>query len=73
MTLKNGVLTHVRDGHGDVSLTVTVPQAALGALAAGDVEAAMGAGLVLDGDASVLQSVLGVLDPGDPDFNIVTP
>ena len=39
VTLKNGVLSHVRDGHGDATLTVTVPQAALGALAAGDVEA----------------------------------
>ncbi len=73
VTLKNGVLSHVRDGKGDVTLTITVPKAALGPLAIGDVEAAMGAGLQLDGDASVLQSVLGVLDPGDPDFNIVTP
>jgi alkyl sulfatase BDS1-like metallo-beta-lactamase superfamily hydrolase len=73
VTLKNGVFTHVRDGTGDASLTVTVPQAALGALAVGDVQAAAGAGLTLDGDASVLQSVLGVLEPGDPDFNIVLP
>ena len=73
MTLKNGVLSHVRDGHGDVTLTITVPKAALGPLAIGDVEGALGAGLVLDGDATALQSVLGVLDPGDPGFNIVTP
>ena len=73
VTLKNGVLTHVRDGKGDVALTVTVPKAALGPLATSNVEAALGAGLVLDGDASVLQSVLGVLDAGDPGFNIVTP
>ena len=39
VTLKNGVLTHVRDGHGDATLTVTVPKAALGPLAIGDVEA----------------------------------
>jgi alkyl sulfatase BDS1-like metallo-beta-lactamase superfamily hydrolase len=73
VTLKNGVLTHVRHGRGEVALTVTVPKSAIAPLAMGDVEAALGAGLVLDGDASVLQSVLGVLDPGDPGFNIVTP
>jgi alkyl sulfatase BDS1-like metallo-beta-lactamase superfamily hydrolase len=37
------------------------------------VDAAVGAGLSLDGDASVLQQLLGVLDPGDPGFNIITP
>jgi alkyl sulfatase BDS1-like metallo-beta-lactamase superfamily hydrolase len=73
LTLKNGVLTHVKDGRGDVTLTVTVPRAALGALAMGDVEAAMGDGLQLDGDAGALQQVLGVLEPGDPGFNIMTP
>jgi alkyl sulfatase BDS1-like metallo-beta-lactamase superfamily hydrolase len=73
VTLRTGVLTAARDGKGDVSLTVTVPKSALGGLATGDVQAAMAGGLVLDGDASVLQSVLGVLDPGDPGFNIVTP
>ena len=73
VTLKNGVLSHARDGHGDVTLTITVPKAALGPLAIGDIEGALGVGLVLDGDATALQSVLGVLDPGDPDFNIVTP
>jgi len=73
VTLKNGVLSHVRDGRGAVTLTVTVPRAALGPLAMQDVTAALGAGLQLDGDASVLQSVLGVLDPGDPGFDIVTP
>ena len=73
LTLKNGVLTHVKDGRGDVTLTVTVPKSALGALAMGDVEAAMGAGLQLDGDVGALQQVLAVLEPGDPGFNIVTP
>jgi alkyl sulfatase BDS1-like metallo-beta-lactamase superfamily hydrolase len=73
VTLRNGVLTAARDGKGEVSLTVTVPKSALGGLATGNVQAAMAGGLVLDGDASVLQSVLGVLDPGDPGFDIVTP
>ncbi|UUT35907.1 alkyl sulfatase C-terminal domain-containing protein [Microbacterium elymi] len=30
-------------------------------------------GMTIDGDLSVLQACLGVLDPGDPDFEIVVP
>lgn len=73
VTLRNGVLVSVPDGSGDVTVTLTVPQAAIGALALGSVEDAVAAGLVVDGDASVLQQVLGVLDPGDPSFNIIEP
>jgi len=72
-TLRNGVFSYVRDGSGDVALTITVPRPALAALAAGDPGAALGAGLNLDGDATALQQVFGVLQPGDPDFNIVEP
>jgi alkyl sulfatase BDS1-like metallo-beta-lactamase superfamily hydrolase len=73
VTLRNGVLVAVPDGAGEVTLTLTVPQAAIAALAAGSVEAAVAAGVTLDGDAAVLQQVLAVLDPGDPDFAIITP
>jgi alkyl sulfatase BDS1-like metallo-beta-lactamase superfamily hydrolase len=72
-TLRNGVFSYVRDGSGDVALTLTVPKAALRALAAGDPGAALGAGLTLDGDPTVLQQVFGVLQPGDPAFNIIEP
>ncbi len=72
-TLRNGVFTAVRDGTGDVGLTVTVPKPAMAALALGDVAAATAAGLTTEGDAGVLQAVLGVLQPGDPDFAIVEP
>ena len=72
-TLRNGVFSYVRDGSGDVTLTITVPRPALAALAAGDPGAALGAGLALDGDTTALQQVFGVLQPGDPDFNIVEP
>lgn len=72
-TLHNGVFTYVRDGGGDVGLTVTVPQAALGNLAMGAVDAAAAAGLQLDGDPGTLQQVFGVLDAGDPGFNIIEP
>jgi hypothetical protein len=44
VTLANGVPTHVRDGSGEVSLTMTVPRAALAALATGDLDAAGAAG-----------------------------
>jgi alkyl sulfatase BDS1-like metallo-beta-lactamase superfamily hydrolase len=73
VTLRNGVLVVVPDGKGDVALTITVPRGAIPGLATGSVDAAVGAGLTLDGDASVLQQLLGVLDPGDPGFNIITP
>ncbi|HTY73128.1 MAG TPA: alkyl sulfatase dimerization domain-containing protein [Actinomycetes bacterium] len=72
-TLRNGVFTYVRDGAGDVDLTLVVPRRALAALAAGDPGAAFAAGLTLDGDAAGLQQVLGVLQPGDHGFNIVEP
>jgi alkyl sulfatase BDS1-like metallo-beta-lactamase superfamily hydrolase len=72
-TLHNGVFTRVRDGKGDVSLTITVPRAALAALASGDLDAASKAGLAMDGDRQALQTLLGLLDPGDPSFNIVEP
>ncbi|ONH59905.1 alkyl/aryl-sulfatase [Frankia sp. CcI49] len=72
-TLTNGVLTAVRGGAGDVSLTITLPRAAMAAVAAGRLDAARGAGLSLDGDERTLRQLLGVLDPGDPGFNIVEP
>jgi hypothetical protein len=45
----------------------------LAALAGGDVPGARDAGLELDGDESQLSQLLGVLQPGDPAFNIVLP
>ncbi|GAA1853708.1 alkyl/aryl-sulfatase [Asanoa iriomotensis] len=72
-TVRNGVFTYVRDGSGPVTLTVTVPRAALAGLAAGDLDAAEEAGLVRDGDAAVLSRLTNILDPGDPGFNIVEP
>jgi alkyl sulfatase BDS1-like metallo-beta-lactamase superfamily hydrolase len=72
-TLHNGVFSYTRDGRGEVTLTLTVPRPALGALAAGDVGRAQGAGLALDGDPAVLKQILGVLQPGDPAFNIIEP
>jgi alkyl sulfatase BDS1-like metallo-beta-lactamase superfamily hydrolase len=72
-TLHNGVLTYVKDSGKPTSLTLTVPAAALIALALGDLEAARGNGLTMNGDESQLTSLFSVLQPGDPNFNIVEP
>jgi len=73
MTLHNGVLTYVKNSDKPVGLTLTVPAAALMALAGGDIEAARAAGLKADGDESTLSTLFGVLQPGDPNFHIVLP
>ena len=72
-TLHNGVLTHVKDSDKPVSLTLTVPAAALIALAQGNLDAARSNGLTASGDESQLASLFSVLQPGDPGFNIVEP
>jgi linear primary-alkylsulfatase len=72
-TLHNGVFVYVRDGAGPTTLTVTVPKSSLGYLAGGALEAATGAGLVLDGDQGTLEELFAVLDKGDPAFNIIEP
>jgi alkyl sulfatase BDS1-like metallo-beta-lactamase superfamily hydrolase len=72
-TLHNGVFSYVQHQSGPVDLTVTVPRAALGPLAVGNVPAATAGGLILDGDGSALEQLLSVLEPGDTAFNIVEP
>ena len=52
----------------DATITTTKPR--MIALVGGDLS---GPGLEITGDAGILQTLLGVLDPGDPSFNIVTP
>lgn len=71
VTLKNGVLIYVErepDGSAPLHLSLTKPR--LLALVAGD---SASDGLTVDGDLGVLSQLTGVLDPGDPDFDIVTP
>ncbi|GIF75949.1 alkyl/aryl-sulfatase [Asanoa siamensis] len=72
-TLHNGVFTYVENGRGDVDLTLSVPRASLPHLATRDVDAAVAAGMGLDGDREVLHRLAGILDPGDPNFNIIEP
>jgi alkyl sulfatase BDS1-like metallo-beta-lactamase superfamily hydrolase len=73
MTLHNGVLTYVKESNKPVNLTLTVPAQALIALAGGDMDAARACGLTADGDETQLTTLFDVLQPGDPDFDIVLP
>jgi alkyl sulfatase BDS1-like metallo-beta-lactamase superfamily hydrolase len=76
LRLSNGALTYstaAQQGRADVTLTATVK--ALPALALGKPtpDGLAQAGIQVDGDASALATLASVLDPGDPDFAIVTP
>ncbi|MFJ6804774.1 alkyl/aryl-sulfatase [Streptomyces anulatus] len=76
LRLANGVLTNTaapQHGTADITLTTTTRQ--LPALALGDLtpRALSDAGIRADGDTTVLDRLAAVLDPGDPDFPIVTP
>ena len=77
VTLTNGVLTHRAGGaRSEVDATVTVERAALNELllgAATPEQLAASGRLSIDGDASLLAQLLGLLDPPDPGFAIVTP
>ncbi|MDZ8275459.1 alkyl sulfatase dimerization domain-containing protein [Microbacterium aquimaris] len=71
VTLRNGVLIYVeKEPAADAALHLSVTKARMIALAAGDTTSP---GLGIDGDAGVLESLFSVLDPGDPDFDIVLP
>jgi alkyl sulfatase BDS1-like metallo-beta-lactamase superfamily hydrolase len=72
VVLHNGVLNAVEKaadaGSADATITTTKPR--MIALVGGNLTSP---GLDIDGDAGVLQTLLGVLDTGDPAFDIVTP
>lgn len=72
-TLKNGVFTHVRAGSGSADLTLYIPTSALGNLAVGDIAGATADGMIMKGEEAILGLLFGVLQPGDPDFNIILP
>ena len=74
VTLRNGVLVHTGGGLAqEADATVRLPRAALAALAGGGVDPAdLPDEVEVEGDDSVLRTLLGVLQPGDPDFPIVT-
>ena len=73
LTLRNGVLVYRRCAADESTAAATVRLAGklrLLAVAAGDFTSP---GLEITGDAQVLQTLLGVLDQPDPNFNIITP
>ncbi|GAB16519.1 hypothetical protein GOEFS_004_00340 [Gordonia effusa NBRC 100432] len=71
--LRNGVFSHDADSPGDVDATLTVPKGALAALATSDLERARAVGLTVDGTPAVVAQIFDVLDPGDPNFEIILP
>ena len=73
LTLRNGVLVQRKRAADPATATATVTVAAklrLMAAALGDFSSP---GLEVTGDATALQTLIGVLDRPDPNFNIVTP
>jgi alkyl sulfatase BDS1-like metallo-beta-lactamase superfamily hydrolase len=76
LTLRHGVLTHRRGAAGTADVSVAIRRDALdelviGATTVADLLAAQR--LVVEGDAARLAELLGLLDPPDPGFAIVTP
>jgi alkyl sulfatase BDS1-like metallo-beta-lactamase superfamily hydrolase len=71
LTLRNGVLVYVERPADDAAQArLSLTKGRMIALVGGDTDSP---GIVTGGDPSVLTSLLGVLEKGDPSFNIVTP
>ncbi|MGX5772584.1 alkyl/aryl-sulfatase [Microbacterium trichothecenolyticum] len=71
LMLRNGVLVYVeRDADPATPLQLTLSKSRLIQLAGGDTDSD---GIDVRGDIDVLKQILGVLDQGDPDFQIVLP
>lgn len=72
LTLRNGVLVYVERAADAASAdaTVVTTKRRLIALLGGDTTSP---GLEITGDARTLQTLVGVLDTGDPAFDIITP
>ncbi|HWK92936.1 MAG TPA: alkyl sulfatase dimerization domain-containing protein [Luteimicrobium sp.] len=77
LRLANGALTYSgAPQRGEADVTVTTTKRGLPAVALGGgltPEGLAASGTQITGDASVLQTLAGLLSPGDPDFAIVTP
>jgi alkyl sulfatase BDS1-like metallo-beta-lactamase superfamily hydrolase len=73
VTLRNGVLVYRKTPADESTANATIKLAnkvRLLAAAAGDLSSP---GLAISGDGQAVQSLLGVLDKPDPNFNIITP
>ena len=74
--LSNGALVYTKAAQADsAQVTITASSRALPALAIYklDPEKLAKAGVVITGDIGALERLRGLLDPGHPNFNIVTP
>ncbi|KAL2867581.1 alkyl/aryl-sulfatase [Aspergillus lucknowensis] len=74
--LSNGALIYSKakqSESADVTLTGTSKQLPALAVYGPDPEALEEAGIKIDGDSTALNSLSSLLDPGDPNFNIVIP
>ena len=67
------MLVYRKDRRRPRSATVTVKLASKFRLLTRQSATSASPGLELSGDESALQSLLGVLDAPDPNFNIITP
>ena len=71
LTLRNGVLVYIgRPADDTAAASISLTKMRMLQLLGGDTESP---GLDITGDASALRTMMGVLDAGDPDFNIVSP
>ncbi|HPG76657.1 MAG TPA: alkyl sulfatase dimerization domain-containing protein [Rhodoglobus sp.] len=71
VTLRNGVLISQQQSADDTATaSLTLTKLRMLALLGGDLASP---GVAIGGDPAVLQSLLGVLEPGNPAFNIVEP
>ncbi|MEY9853920.1 alkyl sulfatase BDS1-like metallo-beta-lactamase superfamily hydrolase [Leifsonia sp. EB41] len=71
LTLRNGVFVYVeREPSGEAPLHLTLTKPRLLRLVGGDTTSD---GLTVEGDLGVLKKLIGVLDQGDPGFDIVVP
>ncbi|MGW7683629.1 alkyl/aryl-sulfatase [Kribbella sp. NPDC054772] len=76
LSLSNGVLSYSSaPQRGAADATLSMPRAALPVLAQQTTDPGQlaAAGVKVAGDATVLGRLFGLLDPGDPNFSIVTP
>ncbi|MBY5163933.1 alkyl/aryl-sulfatase [Salsipaludibacter albus] len=76
LTLRNGVLSYSSAAQsGDADMRLTLSRAALLGVATGQVgpDGFAEAGVEVAGDEAVLARLLAVLQPGDPDFPVLTP
>ena len=73
VTVHNGVLVYRKRAADPATAAATVKLAAKMRLLAAAMGDFTSPGLEVTGDASALQSLMGVLDRPDPNFNIITP